>query len=47
MYSLIWFGWVLVELFIENHQILTFSGHDWSFIQFFNARESSAKQLHV
>ena len=30
VYSLIWVGWVLVELFIKNHQILMFSGHDWS-----------------
>ena len=31
MYSLIWVGWVLVELFVENHQILRFSGRDWIF----------------
>ena len=31
MYSLIWVGWVLLELFIKNHQILSFSGRDWSF----------------
>ena len=31
MYSLIWVGWVLLELFIKKHQILSFSGRDWSF----------------
>ena len=31
MYSLIWVGWILVELFTKNDQILRFSGLDWSF----------------
>ena len=47
MYSLIWIGWILVELLIENHQILRFSGCDWIFFQFVNAQESSSKELQV
>ena len=45
MYSLIWVGWVLVDLFIKTHQMLRFYGQDWSFFQFANEQESSDQKL--
>ena len=48
MYSLIWYNWVLVELFIESNQNLRFPGHDWSFFSIHErTREKFQKDTSV
>ena len=44
MYSLIWVGWLLVKLFIKNHQ---FFYRDRSFFQFLNAQNSTTWKLFI
>ena len=45
VYSLIWVGWVLVELFIKNHQMLRFSGCDWICFSIINCKREQCQAV--